>query len=133
MNGVRPSYGCRSGLGEPEIADLALLDQPGHRSDGLLDRRFGIDAVLIIQIDRLDVQPLQTGLAGLHHVLGSPAHAHRLAAGRTHVSELRGQRHLVTPVTDGPPHQLLVPPHTIHIGGIEKRYAKLQSSVNGGN
>ena len=36
-------------LGEPEVADLARLDQLGHRADGLLDRDLRGDAVLVVR------------------------------------------------------------------------------------
>ena len=35
----------------PSEADLARLDELGHRADGLLDRRVGVDAVLVVEVD----------------------------------------------------------------------------------
>jgi hypothetical protein len=46
-------------LAKTEIADLALLDEFGHRSHRVLDRRVGVNAVLIEEIDRVDTQTLQ--------------------------------------------------------------------------
>src|SRR5690349_4738982 len=42
MRGVGAPDGLFAGFGEPEVADLALFDEPGHGADGLLDRRLGI-------------------------------------------------------------------------------------------
>ena len=44
------------GLGQPEVADLALRDELGHRADGLLDRRVGVDAVLVVEVDVVDAE-----------------------------------------------------------------------------
>ena len=35
------------GLGQAEVLDLALLDELGHRANGLLDRNLVVDTVLV--------------------------------------------------------------------------------------
>ena len=49
----------RRRLGQAEVADLAGLDQLGHRADGLLDRHRLVDAVLVVEVDVVDAEPLQ--------------------------------------------------------------------------
>jgi hypothetical protein len=57
------------------VADLALGDELGHRADGLLDRHLGVDAVLVVEVDRLDAEALQRRLAARADVLGVAADA----------------------------------------------------------
>ena len=51
------------GLGQAEVAHLALLHQLGHGAHRLLDRRVGVDAVLVVEVDHLDAEPLQALVA----------------------------------------------------------------------
>ena len=59
----------------PEVADLALLDELGHRPDGVLDRGAGVDAVLVVEVDVVGAEALQGGLAGRAHVVGAAVDA----------------------------------------------------------
>ena len=52
-------------LGQAEVLDLALLDQVLHRAGHVLDRHVRVDAVLIEQVDRVDLQPLRASLGDL--------------------------------------------------------------------
>src|SRR5207302_2010780 len=75
MDGVRPADRRRRRLGQSEEAHLAFLDERGHRADRLLDRRPRIDAVLIVEVDRLDAQTRQARLASGTNVVGLAADA----------------------------------------------------------
>src|SRR5690242_18985878 len=70
-----PPDALRPGLAQPEMPDLSLFDQPGHRADRILDRHRRIDPVLVIEIDDVDPEPLQAGLAGLGHIAGAAVDA----------------------------------------------------------
>ena len=51
-------------LRQPEEADLAGVDQLGHRADGLLDRHPGVDPVLVVEVDVVDGEAPQRRVAG---------------------------------------------------------------------
>src|SRR5918996_1240622 len=40
----------RRGLGQPEVAHLACLDESGHRPNRFLDRSLAVDPVLVVEI-----------------------------------------------------------------------------------
>jgi hypothetical protein len=69
LHGVGAADGLCAGLRQAEVLDLALLDQILHRSGDVLDGHFGIDAVLIEEIDDIDPQALERGLGNLLDVL----------------------------------------------------------------
>ena len=46
-------------LGKPEVLDLAFLDQVPHRAGDVFDRYVGVDAVLVEEIDGVDIEPLE--------------------------------------------------------------------------
>ena len=73
VHGVRAADRLGAGLGEADVADLALLHQFGHRADGLLDRRVGVDAVLVVEVDVVDAQALQRALAAAWTYSGLPS------------------------------------------------------------
>ena len=67
--GVRPADGVGDASDRPRWRDLAGLDELGHRADGLLDRHGLVDAVLVVEVDVVDAEPLQRGVAGGADVL----------------------------------------------------------------
>ena len=70
MDGVGATDRRRRGLAEPEVAHLPFLHELGHRADGLLDGDLGVDAVLVVQVDMVDAEACEGGIARLADVLG---------------------------------------------------------------
>ena len=103
MDGVRPAKRGRRRLAEPERPDLALLAETRHRAHRLLDRDLRIHPVLVVEIDRLDAEPLQAGLAGAADVGGAPVHQVAAAVRAPHLAELRGEDDAVTSAGERPP------------------------------
>ncbi len=102
MDFHRTAQGLRRGLGKPDVADFAFPYKLCHRPDSFFDRRSGIDAMLIVQIDRLHPQPLQTSLTGAPDVIGLTVNpAHGGIRGVADDSEFRGQHNFFALVFDG--------------------------------
>ena len=59
LHGVGAADRLRARLREAEVLDLALRDQLLDRSRDVLDRHVGVDAVLVEQVDGVDLQPLE--------------------------------------------------------------------------
>ena len=95
MDGVRAANRVRGRLGEPEVAHLPLLDELGHRADGLLDRRLEVDAVLVVEVDRLDAEPLAaTPRRRSGRTRALPLMPRYSPCGAAHVPELRREHDL---------------------------------------
>ena len=58
MDRVGPPDSLGLGFAEPQRPYLAGFHQLGHGAHRLLDRHRGIDAVLVVEIDHIDTQPL---------------------------------------------------------------------------
>ena len=56
---------CTPASERPKCLTLPCLDQVLHRSGDVFDRHIRIDAVLIEQVDRIDLEPLERGLGDL--------------------------------------------------------------------
>ena len=124
----------RRGLAEPDVADLALLDQLGERADGLLDRRVRVDAVLVVEVDVVGAQPLQRALDRAAHVLGR-AVERRGASGSSGVgvgadAELGGDDRPRRGGRRAPCRQLLVRVRPVDLGGVEEGAAELDRAVD---
>src|SRR5947209_4301758 len=61
--------------GTAQMADLARLDQPRPRPGRLLHLQVLGRAVGVVQVDHLDTQPQQRGVAGAQHVVPGTADA----------------------------------------------------------
>src|SRR5205823_3076885 len=100
--GGSPQIGCEC-FPEAKEADLSLSDELGQRSDRFLDRGVGVDAMLLIEVDRVDAEPAQARLARLPHILRPPADASRAALRVPHMTELCCQHDLVSASADRTP------------------------------
>lgn len=56
MDGLGAAQAVGVDFGEPDRADLAFLDQLGHRLDGFLDRAAWVLAMQIVEIDMVGLQ-----------------------------------------------------------------------------
>src|ERR1051326_2747973 len=115
MHFVRAANGFGRGLRETEIANFSLAYQIGHGPDRLFDRYSFIDAVLVVEINHLDAQPLQAAVACLLYVFWTAIHA------------------LVAPAFERSADQFFIFAGTVHIGCVQKRTAEFNGAMNGGN
>ena len=72
---VRTFYGGGIGIGQADESNFSRLDQFGHGTHGVLDRRIGVDAVLIVQVNAIGSQPLQACLARCTYIFGAAVQA----------------------------------------------------------
>src|SRR5258708_17775446 len=128
MNAVGATNGFRACLAETEKADLAVLHQPGHGAYRLFDRHGWIDAMLIKQIDRLDVEALQTRLAGTDHIRRPPVG--NFAAAAAEIAEFGRHEYLGTAPRDGLADKRFIVPEAIHVGGVEERHPTVDRFTN---
>jgi hypothetical protein len=113
------------------VADLAGLHQLGHGADRLLDGHGLVDAVLVVQVDHLDAEPPQGGVAGGADVRGAALDAEERAVLAALVAELGRHDDLVTAAGDGPADELLVGEGPVHVGRVEERHAEVDGPVGG--
>src|SRR5713226_7790354 len=129
MDFRRPPQGFRSGFGEAERSDLALGNKLGHGADGFLDGNIGINAMLIIEIDRFNAQSLKACVASTADILGRTINAAD-SVGTDAEAKLGGDddavaRHFAQETAE----QLLVLVWTVDFGGIKEVAAELQISA----
>ena len=62
-DGVSSPNRRRRRFRQPEVQNLARVDELFHRAHGLFNRRLGIDPVLIIQINDIDPQTIEADFA----------------------------------------------------------------------
>src|SRR5215207_1465090 len=92
-----------AGLRQAEAAHFSRLHEVAHRTHRVLDGRVRVDPVLVVEVDHLDPEPFETGLAGLAHVVGPAVDAQKRAVRGAHVAELGGEHDLVAAVPNGAP------------------------------
>ena len=130
---MRASDGCGRRFRQPEVADLPGLDEIGHRADGVLDRHREIDAVLIVQIDRVDLQPLERGVARPSHVIRRAVDAVIRTVLGPDVSELRRDDDRVAAALDRAPDEPLVREGAVDVRGVEEIDPELQRPMDRGD
>jgi hypothetical protein len=113
------------------VPDLALGHQLGQRAHGVLDRRVGIDPVLVVQVNVVGAEPLERALHGRADVGRAAVEMPRaLARVRDH-AELGGQHDLVALAPQRLPDQFLVPERTVDLGRVDERDAQLDRPMDG--
>jgi hypothetical protein len=117
------------------VTDLALLDELGHRADGLLDRDLGIHAVLVVEVDPVGPETLKRSLDRRAHVLGRAverADCGELAGPRgVHPARELGRDHVLVAVAlDRPPDEFLVAQRAIQLRGVEKVDPQLERALD---
>jgi hypothetical protein len=131
LDGMSTTNRLSSRFGESEVLDLALLDQVFHRPSHVFDSHVGVDAMLIEQVDRFDLESLERGLSDLLDVLGATIQASLLQRrGIESESELRGDRDLPMERTEGFAHELFVRKRTVDFGRIEEGHASFDRHAN---
>ena len=73
---------CTPASDRPKCLTLPCPNQLLHRARHVLDRHLGVDPVLVEEIDRVDLEPLERGLGDLLDVLRPAVQAHLLAGDR---------------------------------------------------
>src|SRR6266849_678406 len=130
VDGMGPPDGRGRRLGEAEVAHLALLDEPGHGPHRIRDGDLRVHTVLVVEIDDIDAQPLETRVAGAADIRGTAVDEIALAIRALDLAELRGEHRLVAPTLERPAQQLLVVSPTVHVRGVQEVDPQVQRVVD---
>src|SRR5947209_11826819 len=123
LDGVRAADRLHSRFRETEVLDLALLNQLLHRARHVLNRHLRVNAVLIEQINRLDLEPPERAFDGLLDVLRLAVEAVRLCGEIE--PELGGDYYLVAEGCECLAHEFFVRERAVNFGGVEEGDAAL--------
>src|SRR5262245_8143361 len=120
MHRVRTADRCLACLGQSEEADFAGLLQLRHGANRLLDRHARIDAVLVVDIDRIDAEALQRCITRAPNVFRRSVDAEPRAILPADVAEFRGEDSLTAPIANGAANETLVGEWPVCIRRIKK-------------
>ena len=113
-------------LGQAEMLDLALSDQVTDCAHDILDRRIGIDTVLVEEIDRIGTKPPERRLDDLANVCGLAREAVAHMRLRIDIEpEFGGDHHLVADKPHSLTDQLFVGERPVDLGSIEEGHAAI--------
>src|SRR5262249_36459200 len=109
LNLVRAANGLHTGLGESEVFYFALLNKILYGSGHVLNGYFGIDPVLIKEIDDIGLKALERSLSDFPDVRGPAIEPGLLACSWVNLeSELRGDHYFVAERSQGFANQFFV-------------------------
>ncbi len=128
---VGTADGIDAGLGQTEVAHFPLADQILYCAGHLFHRHLGIDAVLIEEIDDIDVEPAQGCLGHGADIFRPAVQPIRYLA--VPEAELGGDHHLVAKRGQRLPQQQLVVARAIGFGGIEEGDPELMGAPDKGD
>ena len=116
------------------MAHLARLYEFGHGSDRFFDRNIGIDAMLIVEIDHIDAEPFQAGLARRAHIRSASVDATHVGVGlAAKDAKFRGQKNFIAQTTNRSANQNFVVAVPVNIRGIKEGDAQFDGAVNCGD
>ena len=102
---------------------LAFGDQILHGAGDILDRHIGVDAMLIIEINRIDAQSLERPFRHAPDVLRRAVERAARYRVLEFETELRRDDNLITERFECFTNQILVRKRPVHLRGVEKRDA----------
>jgi hypothetical protein len=105
---VGPADGLGAGLGKTDVLDLPFRHELRKCADSVLDRGAGVDAVLVVEVDVLGVEPLQRACDRGADVGGAAVELAGTAAGVGDKAEFRSEDDLLAMTLQRPAEQLLV-------------------------
>ena len=120
------------GFGQAKVAHFARFNELGHGTNGVLDRCLGINSVLIIEVDRIDLKAKQGRFTSRAHIVRLSIDADE-SARRADIAKLGRKDDLASTILIGLSHQLLVLTHSIDVGCIQESDAKLDGAMNCGD
>src|SRR5687768_1769073 len=120
----------RSSLAKSQVSYLPGPYELGHRAHCFLDRHIGIDAMLIVEIDDLDIEAPEAVFAGLAHIIGPAAHAPETSIFAAYIAEFGGEKHFVAAPRSRAADEFLVAPDAVHVGSVEEIYAPIERMVD---
>ena len=120
-------------LREPDVADLALVDEVLQHPELLLGRDVRVDAVELEQVDGLDVQPAQAHLEALAQVRGASDRVPLVGAGAGQPG-LGGDGHVLVPVVPATGVQRLADEvlgdeRAVAVGGVDEVDAEVDGAA----
>ena len=128
---MRAANGIRASFRQPEVAYLARAHQLGHRADGFFDWRLGVNAVLIIEIDAIYIEPAETRVARLFHVLRFAVDSAEAWCARIpQDAEFRRDDDAMPFAADAASEQLFVGVGSVNVGSIEKSDPELDRAFD---
>src|ERR1700722_9923792 len=107
---------------------FALPNEIFHRSRNVLDGNFGIDAVLIEEVDRIRSESLERGIGVLANALGPAVESCRGSACLE--AEFRRDDNLVAKRLDGFAYQFLVEIWAVGFRRIEESHTAFESGAD---
>ena len=128
LDGVGAADRLHAGLGQAEVADLALVDEVLDGAGDVLDRDVRVDAVLVEQVDRVGAQSLQRALDAAADRLGAAVERARSDRTLQVEPELRRDHDLVADRLERLADELLVGERAVDLRGVEEGDA----AVDGG-
>ena len=102
---------------------LTFLNQFLHSPRHVFDWHFGVNTVLIGQVDCLDLKSLKRAFGNLFDVLWPTIRAHLLPLGTKFEPELGGYHHLLADGSEGFAYEFFVCERAVSFSRIEECYA----------
>jgi hypothetical protein len=113
------------------VTDLSGLHKVRHGADGVLDGDRRVDAVLVVQVDVVDPEPPQRGVARGGHIGGVAVDSGVIGIEDPFEAEFGRENHFGPPRLDRGPYQLLVVPQAIDVRCVQQGHARVQRGVDG--
>ncbi len=134
MHLVGTPNGAGRSFGQSKVADFSGMHQVGHRAHRFFDRHSWIDTVLVVQIDRCNVEPLQAGIARFADIFWPAVDAAHGGIGlAANNSEFCRKENFIARTAHGHANQYFVVAVTVDVRGIEKSDAEFDGAMNRGD
>jgi hypothetical protein len=109
---------------------LPCGNQIGHGTDGILDRNSWVDPVLIVEVNHIDAESLERGIAGRRDAFRATVQPHT-TLWITGYAEFCCNHYLIPTPSQYFSQQALIGVRTVHVRGIPEIDAQFQGAIQG--
>ena len=134
LDGVRPPDSVCGGFRQAEVLHLALLNQAIDGAGDVFDRHIRVDAMLVVQVDRLDLQSREGALDHACDVFRPAVEATppSLALCARRPPEFGRDHDLTTERRQGFADERFIRVRTVDLRGVEERHATIDGGAEQG-
>ena len=132
MHGIRPAKFARGHLRQSDVTEVAGSYQLGERADGFFDGSARVNAVVVVQVDHIDLQAVEAFFHAVVHIVAISAGPKAIGVGCRRNAELGRHKYLGPAAAKQLGNEFLVLALAVDVRRVDHPHADVDRIMEGG-